>query len=94
VPRLSGARHRIVVDRIEAGTYAMAAAITGGRILLRGAELELFGAAKDVLEECGCGSRRRRRGRGRARDGGLRAATPMTRPFPGFATISRPSSWR
>ena len=87
VPRLSGARHRIVVDRIEAGTYAMAAAITGGRILLRGAELELFGAAKDVLEECGLRLEAADGGvtAGLA-DGGLKGSDAMTRPFPGFAT--------
>src|SRR5687767_4725232 len=53
VPALHGARHRIVGDRIEAGTYAMAAAITGGRVLLKGADLALLGAAAEVLEAAG-----------------------------------------
>jgi UDP-N-acetylglucosamine 1-carboxyvinyltransferase len=88
VPRLGGARHRIVADRIEAGTYAMAAGITGGSIHLKGAELELFGAAKDVLEECGMRLEAAADGGFTAglADGGLKGSDAMTRPFPGFAT--------
>jgi UDP-N-acetylglucosamine 1-carboxyvinyltransferase len=87
VSALHGARHAIIPDRIEAGTYAMAAAITGGRITLEGARLDLFGAAKDVLEAAGMVLEPVEGGlvAGLA-DGGLRGSDAMTRPFPGFAT--------
>jgi UDP-N-acetylglucosamine 1-carboxyvinyltransferase len=85
--RLKGAIHTIIPDRIEAGTYAMAAAITGGRLRLLGADLESFGAAKDVLEEAGVLLEAGEGGvvAGLA-DGRLRGSDAMTRPFPGFAT--------
>ncbi|MEK0081707.1 UDP-N-acetylglucosamine 1-carboxyvinyltransferase [Benzoatithermus flavus] len=87
VPALHGAVHRIIPDRIEAGTYAMAAAITGGRIVLGNARLDFFGAAKEVLEEAGMMLEETDDGlvAGLA-DGGLRGTDAMTRPFPGFAT--------
>jgi UDP-N-acetylglucosamine 1-carboxyvinyltransferase len=87
VGRLGAGRHRILADRIEAGTYAMAAAITGGRLRLLGADLESFGAAKDVLEEAGVLLEAGEGGvvAGLA-DGRLRGSDAMTRPFPGFAT--------
>lgn len=87
VASLHGAEHRIVADRIEAGTYAMAAGITGGRLRLAGAGLEAFGAAKDVLEAAGMALEAVDGGivAGLA-DGRLRGSDAMTRPFPGFAT--------
>jgi UDP-N-acetylglucosamine 1-carboxyvinyltransferase len=87
VPALHGARHRIVGDRIEAGTYAMAAGITGGRLTLKGAELGLFGAAKEVLEAAGMVLEAVPEGLvASVGDGGLAGADAMTRPFPGFAS--------
>src|SRR3546814_545157 len=53
VDRLHGASHRVVADRIEIGTYAMAAAITGGDIELEGAELGLIGAVATTLGAAG-----------------------------------------
>ena len=47
--RLDGARHRVLPDRIETGTYAMAVAMTGGDVLLEGARPELLQSALDVL---------------------------------------------
>jgi UDP-N-acetylglucosamine 1-carboxyvinyltransferase len=87
VGALHGARHQIIPDRIEAGTYAMAAGVTGGRILLKGARLDLFGAAKDVIESAGMMLEAVPEGvvAGLA-NGGLRGSDAMTRPFPGFAT--------
>ena len=69
VPSLSGALHRILPDRIETGTYAMAAAITGGRVELKHARLELLGA------------RPREAAGGRRRAGGERrtASSPAAR---------------
>src|SRR5262249_19559445 len=53
VPTLAGARHRVLPDRIETGTYAMAAAMTGGDVLLENARSELLQAALDVLMRAG-----------------------------------------
>src|SRR5262249_38984771 len=53
VPRLSGARHSVLPDRIETGTYAMAVAMTGGDVMLEGARPELLRAALDVLTQAG-----------------------------------------
>src|SRR5262249_27903483 len=53
VARLSGARHRVLPDRIETGTYAMAVAMTGGDVLLENARAELLQAALDVLGQAG-----------------------------------------
>ena len=88
VARLQGCRHEIVADRIEAGTYAMAAGITGGRIRLEGVDLDLFGAAKDVLEEVGpaAGGGRRVGWWPGSPTAGSPGSDAMTKPFPGFAT--------
>jgi UDP-N-acetylglucosamine 1-carboxyvinyltransferase len=76
-----------MADRIEAGTYAMAAAITGGEIELRNATLDMLGAARETLEDAGVSLRQTDRGFVAARANGILAGTDvMTRPFPGFAT--------
>jgi UDP-N-acetylglucosamine 1-carboxyvinyltransferase len=87
VQSLSGALHRILPDRIETGTYAMAAAITGGRVELKHARLELLGGARDKLLEAGVELAESEDGfvAGCA-NGELRGVDVMTRPFPGFAT--------
>ena len=86
VPSLSGAVHRILPDRIESGTYAMAAAITGGRIELRHGRLELLGAAREKLQEAGVELEPTADGFIAGCAGGLSGVDVMTRPFPGFAT--------
>ncbi len=53
VPKLEGARHRVLPDRIETGTYAMAVAMAGGDVLLENARAELLQAALDVLVRAG-----------------------------------------
>src|SRR5216110_1902441 len=53
VPRLHGARHRVLPDRIETGTYAMAVAMTGGDVMLENARAELLQAGLDVLAKVG-----------------------------------------
>src|SRR4051812_40657998 len=55
VPKLNGARHRVLPDRIETGTYAMAVAMTGGDVLLENARAELLQSALDVLVQAGVG---------------------------------------
>src|ERR1700712_3929004 len=53
VARLNGARHAVLPDRIETGTYAMAVAMTGGDVQLSGARPELPQSAVDVLTQAG-----------------------------------------
>src|SRR6202790_2129380 len=53
VSRLRGARHSVLPDRIETGTYAMAVAMTGGDVMLEGARPELLQSALDVLARAG-----------------------------------------
>src|SRR5467141_2279471 len=53
VPKLHGARHRVLPDRIETGTYAMAVAMTGGDVMLENARADLLQAGLDVLVHAG-----------------------------------------
>ena len=87
VSRLNGARHSVLPDRIEAGTYAMAVAMTGGDVLLEGARPELLQSALDTLTQTGAeisvtnaGIRVVRNG------GGIRPVEVTTEPHPGFPT--------
>ena len=87
VERLKGASHQTVPDRIESGTYAMAAAITDGEIELVGARLALLGAVADALRSAGVAISETNRGlKVRRANGELRGVDVMTEPFPGFAT--------
>ena len=85
--RLSGTRHAIVSDRIEAGTYAMAAAITGGKLELLNARLDLLQAAAKILERAGVEFTETASGVMVSRaNGALTGVDVMTEPFPGFPT--------
>ncbi len=87
VSRLRGARHRVLPDRIETGTYAMAVAMAGGDILLQNARPELLQAALDVLEETGAVVTATNEGIRVARNGAdLRPVEVTTAPFPAFPT--------
>ena len=86
VRALTGATHRIVPDRIEAGTYACAAAITGGAVLLEGARMEHLGAVVRTLRDAGVEVAERPEGLRVSRRNGLSGTDAMTEPFPGFAT--------
>ena len=86
VDALHGATHPILPDRIEAGTYACAAAITGGEVLLEGASLASLGACARVLAEAGVELTEVPGGLSVRRTDGLRGVDVMTEPFPGFAT--------
>jgi UDP-N-acetylglucosamine 1-carboxyvinyltransferase len=87
VDRLKGTSHQTVGDRIEAGTYAMAAAITDGEIELVGARLALLGAVADTLRSAGVAITETNRGlKVQRANGELRGVDVMTEPFPGFAT--------
>lgn len=85
-PSLGGTTHSIIPDRIEAGTYAMAAAITGGDVELIGAKLAHLAAAARVLELAGVRVEETTRGLRVSRAGKLVGVDAMTEPFPGFAT--------
>jgi UDP-N-acetylglucosamine 1-carboxyvinyltransferase len=87
VPRLSGARHSVLPDRIETGTYAMAVAMTGGDVMLEGARPELLRAALDVLTQTGAEIAATNTGIRVARNGaGIAPVDVTTAPFPGFPT--------
>ncbi|MDA8251285.1 MAG: UDP-N-acetylglucosamine 1-carboxyvinyltransferase, partial [Rhodospirillales bacterium] len=86
VGRLHGATHAIIPDRIETGTYACAAAITGGSIMLRKARLEHLGAVVRVLAEAGVEVTEAGDGLSVRRLNGLHGTDAMTEPYPGFPT--------
>jgi UDP-N-acetylglucosamine 1-carboxyvinyltransferase len=87
VPRLNGARHRVLPDRIETGTYAMAVAMTGGDVMLENARAELLQSGLDVLAQAGLEYNETNRGLRVARNGkGLKPVDVTTQPFPGFPT--------
>ncbi|HZL41019.1 MAG TPA: UDP-N-acetylglucosamine 1-carboxyvinyltransferase [Pseudolabrys sp.] len=87
VAKLHGARHAVLPDRIETGTYAMAVAMTGGDVQLAGARPELLQSALDVLTQAGAVISVNNAGIRVARNGaGIRPVTVSTAPFPGFPT--------
>ncbi|HEX3633500.1 MAG TPA: UDP-N-acetylglucosamine 1-carboxyvinyltransferase [Casimicrobiaceae bacterium] len=86
VSRLSGATHAIMPDRIETGTFLVAAAATGGEVALTGARPDTLGAVLDKLAEAGVaatvdGSTIRIK-----RNGRLKSVSMRTAPYPGFPT--------
>jgi UDP-N-acetylglucosamine 1-carboxyvinyltransferase len=87
VARLTGARHSVLPDRIETGTYAMAVAMTGGDVMLEGARPELLQAALDVLTQTGAEIAATNTGIRVARNGaGIAPVDVTTAPFPAFPT--------
>ncbi|MHB1219931.1 MAG: UDP-N-acetylglucosamine 1-carboxyvinyltransferase [Alphaproteobacteria bacterium] len=87
VDRLRAAEHETVADRIEAGTYAIAAAATGGDVELIGARLEMIGAVTETLREAGLALEETKRGlRVHLAGGRVQGVDVMTEPFPGFPT--------
>lgn len=87
VSELHGYRHRVLPDRIETGTYAMAVAMTGGDVLLKGAQPDLLQDALDVLVDAGVTIEPTNEGIRVARNGhALKPVDVVTDPFPGFPT--------
>jgi UDP-N-acetylglucosamine 1-carboxyvinyltransferase len=86
VDRLHGAEHAIISDRIETGTYACAAAITGGEVLLRNGRAAHLGATVRALREAGVDIVEQPQGLHVRRLNGLHGADVMTEPYPGFPT--------
>ena len=86
VEALHDARHDLIADRIEAGTYAIAAVITGGHLEILGAHLEHLGSVGAVLESTGAQIWPTDRGLMVVREGALQAIDVSTEPYPGFPT--------
>jgi UDP-N-acetylglucosamine 1-carboxyvinyltransferase len=84
--RLHGATYAVMPDRIEAGSYACAAAITGGDVELVGAAPDDMRATLDALIEAGITVEETTAGVRIAAANGIRPLTLSTAPFPGFAT--------
>jgi UDP-N-acetylglucosamine 1-carboxyvinyltransferase len=92
--RLRGADHHVIPDRIEAGTFAVAGAVTGGRVTLTGAPCDHMTAFLEVLARTGveaeCEADRITVDGERLRDDGYRASDIETGPYPGLATDIQP----
>lgn len=84
---LSGARVRVIPDRIETGTYAMAVAMAGGDVLLEGAQASLLSSALETLGQAGAEITETNTGIRVVRNGhGIHPVDVRTDPFPGFPT--------
>jgi UDP-N-acetylglucosamine 1-carboxyvinyltransferase len=92
--RLRGAEHHVIPDRIEAGTFIVAGAVTGGRITLTGAPCEHLGAFVDAVGRAGvgvvCGTDTIEVDGTALDDPGFRAVDIETGPYPGLATDLQP----
>ncbi len=87
VERLHAARYSVVPDRIETGTYAVAAAITRGDVELVGARFDLMESVTKVLTDCGAEIQETPRGlRVKADAAEITGTDIMTEPYPGFPT--------
>ncbi len=86
VKELHGATYAVMPDRIETGSYACAAAITGGEVELVGADLETLGSTVDALREAGVEVTPTADGLAVRRLNGLHGVTVSTAPYPGFPT--------
>ena len=86
VPKLRAVEHTVMADRIDAGAFAIAAAITGGDLSLVGASLEHFGVFRWKLEQMGAEFAQNGAILQVHQDRPLRPINVITSPYPGFAT--------
>jgi len=86
VRELGGFDHTVICDRIESGTLILAAAITGGDVVVEGARADHLEALLAKLDEVGVVVERRERGLAVRADGALKATDVRTAPYPGFPT--------
>lgn len=87
VTSLSGARHRVLPDRIETGTYAMAVAMAGGDVTLENTDMALLDTALESLRRAGADISATSNGiRVQRNGGGIKPVDVVTDPFPGFPT--------
>ncbi|HID56251.1 TPA: UDP-N-acetylglucosamine 1-carboxyvinyltransferase [Candidatus Poribacteria bacterium] len=90
VKELRGVEYTVIPDRIEAGTFMVATAITGGEVRIKGAVPQHLEAASEKLSEIGLSIEWEEDGVRVSRDGELRAVDVRTSPFPGFPTDMQP----
>ena len=92
--RLRGAEHHVMPDRIEAGTFAIAAGVTGGHVVLEGADCDTMNAFVEVLGKTGmgvsCGPGRMEVDAREVGPGALRPVDVETGAYPGLATDIQP----
>jgi len=92
--RLRGAEHHVMPDRIEAGTFAIAAGVTGGHVVLEGADCDTMDALVDVLGRAGlavgCQPGRMEIDARAVGPGGLTPVDVETGPYPALATDIQP----
>jgi len=86
VKKLSGTSHEVMPDRVEAGSYAVAALMTRGNILLEGARAEDMQAALDTLADAGGIVEIEPTGVRVRSNGHIKGFNIVTQPFPGFPT--------
>jgi UDP-N-acetylglucosamine 1-carboxyvinyltransferase len=86
VKSLHGATVAIIPDRIETGSYACAAAATGGAVHLRGGRIDHLGAVLRTLHDAGVDIREDETGLTVSRRNGLHGIDFITEPYPGFPT--------
>jgi UDP-N-acetylglucosamine 1-carboxyvinyltransferase len=84
--QLHGARHSVIPDRIEAGTFLIACAAAGGKLEVRGARLEDLGAVAVALKKAGAKIARTKKGLTVEMRGRPRGVSIKTAPHPGFPT--------
>ncbi len=84
--RLNGAEYTVIPDRIEAGTYMMAAAITRGDVRVRHARIDHLAALVDKLREAGVAVQAVNGDIRVTANGSLRTVDVITLPYPGFPT--------
>lgn len=86
VEKLNGTNHNVVCDRIEAGTYMVAAAMTGGEVTLKNVRADLLDAVIDKLREAGAEVTVNGETITVKSDGKLKAVNVRTAPHPAFPT--------
>ena len=86
VKSIKGAEYSVIPDRIEAGTFMIAAAVTGGEVVLRGARSEHLGAVVDTLKQVNVALAREDNLCRVSSNGVLRSTDVTTHGYPGFPT--------
>ena len=86
VDKLNGAEHQVVCDRIEAGTYMVATAMTGGEVKLNNVQEHLLDAVIEKLREAGAKVSCDKNSITVKSDGKLKAVNIRTAPHPAFPT--------
>ena len=86
VDRLSGCKHRVIPDRIEAGTYILAGAITGGELTIDGIDFGHMGSFLDLLKTSGVSLVPQNQSIIASVPTSLKPLEVVTLPFPGFPT--------